>query len=318
MSLKRFTYALPAGLMGAAAALAGCSSGSSPSGNGTGFVTLSVSDAPIQDAALVCIEFARVEFKRSGASSRVVPLDPPAQINLLEYQGTNAAPLLVDEELEAGEYEWIRLGIVAERGSNAGSGAGAGDTTCLADGSYIVFDDGAVHGLFVPSGNESGLKLNRGFTLPVNGTADFVAEWDLMNTIHGPPGLDPDYMMRPTVRLMDRVETGSIAGEVSAPLATAAGCEPAVYLYDEGIVPDDIEDDGDDESADPIASARVVMHSDGRFLYEIGPLLAGTYEAAFSCDVDDLLLDEDLDYVLSADNPVTVLANQKAAANFSD
>ena len=89
------------------------------------------------------------------------------------------------------------------------------DADCTGAGSYIVLDDGGVYGLYIPSGSQSGLKFNRGFTLPANGSADFVAEWDLMKTIHAPPGLAPDYIMRPTVRLMDRASTGSIGGEVS-------------------------------------------------------------------------------------------------------
>jgi hypothetical protein len=81
------------------------------------------------------------------------------------------------------------------------------DTECVGDGSYIVTEGGAVHGLYIPSSAESGLKLNRGFTLPIGGSADFVAEFDLMKSVHAPKGLDPDYIMRPTIRLMDRTVT---------------------------------------------------------------------------------------------------------------
>jgi hypothetical protein len=137
-----------------------------------------------------------------------------------------------------------------------------------------------------------------------------------MKSVHAPEGLDPDYILRPTVRLLDRTETGSIAGEVNMTLATQAGCMPAVYLYSTGDEPDDNEDDGEMDSIDPIASSMVAMQNDGRFTYEIGPVLAGTYDVAFSCDADDPIADEVLDYVLSANNPVEVLAEQEAIANF--
>ncbi len=65
-----------------------------------------------------------------------------------------------------------------------------------------------------------------------------------MKSVHAPEGLDPDYVMRPTIRLLDRTETDGI---------------------------------------NPLASAMVEMRSDGRFLYEIGPLLTGMYDVAFSC-----------------------------------
>jgi len=303
-------------LLAAMLSVAGCSGSSSDGDPDTGFLSLAVSDAPVQDARQVCIEFTAAEFKKAGSDNQTISFDPPAKIDLLAYQGMNAAPLLIAEELEAGEYQWVRLAANAPQGGNGGTGAGMNDTDCLGEGSYIVTADGAVHGLFIPSSAESGLKLNRGFTLPVGGDADFVAEFDLMKSVHAPEGLDPDYIMRPTVRLLDRTETGSVAGEVSMALATQADCMPAVYLYNTGDEPDDNEDDAETDSIDPIASAMVVMEDDGRFLYEIGPVLAGVYDVAFSCDEDDPLANEILDYLLSADNPVEVIANGQASADF--
>ena len=210
----------------------------------------------------------------------------------------------------------MRLAANAAQGGNGGAGAGMNDAECIGDGSYLVTDGGAVHGLYIPSSAESGLQLNRGFTLPVGGNADFVGEFDLMKSVHVPEGLDPDYIMRPNIRLLDRTETGSIAGEVSTTLATQAECKPAVYLYNVGEVPDDNEDDGDMESIDPIALAMVAMQNDGLYRYEIGPIVAGMYDVAFSCDANDPVEDETLNYVLSDDNPVEVIANQQAGADF--
>lgn len=307
---------LASAMLGVMIVLVGCSGGSSGSGPGTGVVSLSVSDAPVQNLRQVCIEFAAAEFKKAGSSNQVISFDPVRKVDLLAYQGMNAAPLLTDETLEAGEYQWVRLAANAARDGNGGAGAGTNDTECVGSGSYVVTDSGAVHGLYIPSSAESGLKLNRGFTLPLGGGVDFVAEFDLMKSIHAPAGLDPDYIMRPTIRLLDRTETGSVAGEVSLALATQAECMPAVYLYAAGVVPDDNEDDGEGDSVDPIASAMVAMQNDGRYRYQIGPVLAGTYDLAFSCDADDPATDDVLEYVLSADNPVTVAANQQAEADF--
>lgn len=293
--------------------VAGCSSGSGP---GTGIVNLSVSDAAVQGTWQVCVEFSEVEFKKAGSENQVVVFDPPQKVDLLAYQGMNFAPLITDETLEAGEYQWVRLAVNAAQGDGGGAGAGMNNTECVGTGSYVVTDTGAVHGLYIPSGAESGLKLNRGFTLPVGGGVDFVAEFDLMRSVHGPQGLNPDYIMRPVVNLFDRTETGSIAGEVSMSLATQGSCMPAVYLYSAGDTPDDNEDDDVADSIDPITSAMVSMQGDGRYTYEIGPVLAGMYDVAFSCDEDDSLVDETLEYVLSADNPVEVVSNGQSIADF--
>jgi hypothetical protein len=238
------------------------------------------------------------------------------KVDLLAYQGMNAAPLMIDETLEAGDYQWVRLGVDAPQGAMGGAGAGMNDAECLGDGSYIVTDEGAVHGLYIPSSAQSGLKLNRGFTLPVGGNANFIAEFDLMKSVHAPEGLDPDYIMRPTIKLLDLAETGSIAGEVSVDLATQADCMPAVYLFNAGDTPDDNEDDGEMDSVDPIASAMVELQNDGRYLYEIGPVLVGSYDVTFSCDDDDPLVDETPGYLSSLDNPVDVIENQQSVANF--
>ncbi|MGI9235564.1 MAG: DUF4382 domain-containing protein [Woeseiaceae bacterium] len=296
--------------------LAGCSGSSSSSGSGTGIVNLAVSDAPVQNARQVCIEFSEAEFKNSSSDNQVIVFNPPAKIDLLSFQGMNAAPLLVDVTLEAGDYQWVRLAANAAKGGNGGAGAGMNDSECVGDGSYIVTNDGAVHGLYIPSSAQSGLKLNRGFTLPVGGNADFVAEFDLMKSIHAPGGLDPDYIMRPTIRLLDRTETGSIAGEVSIERATQPDCRPAVYMYAVGELPDDNEDDLATDSIDPIASSMVEMQNDGRYLYEIGPVLAGTYDLSFSCGEDDPVSDDLLEYVQSENNPVDVIAKQQSTANF--
>ena len=300
--------------MATAAMVAGCSGGSSAPG--TGVLSLSVSDAPIQSARQVCIEFSEAEFKNAGADNQVVVFDPPAKIDLLAYQGMNSAPLFVDTVLEAGSYQWIRLGVNAPVNGNGGAGAGSMDTECVGSGSYIVNDDGSVHGLYVPSGAETGLKLNRGFTLPVGGEADFVAEFDLMSSVHDPQGINPEYILRPTIRLTDRVEAGSIAGIVATDLATAEQCLPAVYLFASGDQPDDLEDDDPMDSVDPIASAMVSMQNDGSYRYEIGPVIEGTYDLAFSCDDDDPIEEDDLNYVASVNNPVTVISGQQATADF--
>ena len=302
--------------LSAIAILAGCSGGSSGGESGTGVLNLSVSDAPVQGVRQVCIEFSEAEFKKAGSDNQVITFEPAAKIDLLAYQGMNAAPLVIDETLEAGEYQWVRLAANAPQSGNGGMGAGTNDSECLGTGSYVVTDAGTVHGLYIPSAAQSGLKMNRGFTLPVGGSADFVAEFDLIKSVHAPEGLDTDYIMRPTVRLLDRTEVGSIAGDVSMSLATETDCMPAVYLYDTGETPDDNEGDELTDSIDPIASAMVSMLNDGRYVYEIGPVIAGTYDVAFSCDPDDPIADETLDYVLSQDNPVDVLVDQQAIADF--
>lgn len=268
--------------------VAGCGGSGSGSGSDeTGFLSLGVSDGPVHEAAKVCITFDSIEFKPAGGGqSFTIELDPPEKINLLDFQGANAAPILENEELPAGDYEWVRLGVDASMGGNGGAGDTGGDA-CDGDASYIVMAGGTVHNIFVPSGDQTGLKLVRGFTVPINGSIDATADWDLMRSMTAPPGLGPDVILKPTIRLVDNVEVGTLAGVVAHELAASADCEPSVYVFDDGVTPNAIAEDGEDPD-DPIATAMVHQQQNGdgttTFHYEVGFLLAGSYEAAFTCD----------------------------------
>jgi hypothetical protein len=271
-------------MVAGAVLLTGC--GGSSSGESSGMISLAVSDGPIHDADKVCISFTEIELKGSGPST-TVSLDPAEKVNLLDFQGKNAAPILMNHELPAGDYQWIRLGIDAERGSNGGAGD-TGGLGCDGEASYITMSNGSFYNLYVPSGANTGLKLVGGFTVPANGSANFTAEIDLMKSIKTPPGLDPDVVLRPTIRLVNNVDAGTLTGQVSNDLATAEGCAPSVYVFDDEVTPNAIDEGELNDPNDPVATAMVNerMISDGQveFHYTVGFLLAGDYEVAFTCD----------------------------------
>ena len=76
----------------------------------------------------------------------------------------------------------------------------------LADGtgnnSYVQMADGSVHGLLVPSGAETGLKLVSGFTVPSSGVVDYTVDFDLRKAITCPPGQAPACILKPAERLV--------------------------------------------------------------------------------------------------------------------
>jgi len=271
-----YNYFLMA-LVGTIGLISGCSDGSDPLG--TGRLSLGISDGPVHDATKVCVAFDEVEFK-SNSQTTVVTLDPPKTINLLAFQGANAAPLLISQELPAGSYQWMRLGVDAVRGTSGGADD-TGGVDCDGDESYIVMSTGT-YNLYVPSGENNGLKLVSGFTVPVNGTASFTAEFDLMKSVTAPDGLSPDVLLRPTIRLVDNVEVGTLTGTVSNGLAAPGDCEPSVFVFNEGVTPNAIEEMVDDPN-DPVATA-IVNFGEAAYEYTVGYLLAGNYNVAFTCD----------------------------------
>jgi len=88
-----------------------------------------------------------------GASERVFS---SPRLRLIPYdfvdESGDPEPRQIDLlALTAGDYSWIRLKVNAARG--------------LID-SYIDLLDDTRHSLYVPSGSQSGLKLNHGFNVP--------------------------------------------------------------------------------------------------------------------------------------------------------
>jgi hypothetical protein len=277
--------------------VAGCGGSGSGSGDKTGRISLGVSDDPVHEASKVCVAFNEVEFK-SGSDSIIEDLAD--NVNLLQFQGNNAAPLLFNYELPAGDYQWMRLGVTANPMGNGGLGNDDTTLDCQGDESYIVTPDG-VFNLYVPSGAKTGLKLVGGFTVPAGGSADFTAEFDLMKSVTAPDGLSPDVVLRPTIRLVNNVEVGTLTGEVSGDLATAivrdpatetdVACAPSVYVFGDGVMPNPIDSDtvpADPDNPDAIATAMVNEQTDGTgvmsYHYTVGFLSAGEYEVAFTCD----------------------------------
>jgi hypothetical protein len=288
--------------------LAACGGGGA--GNETGRVSLAVTDAPVDDASSVVIQFSGVAFKRAGAAAEEVQnLTPsPRQLDLLQYQGGHAALLLDGVTLPAGDYEWVRLIVDNESGVRD---------------SFIVLTSGEECELRVPSGAESGLKLNRGFTLPADGSVALTIDFDLRKSIHAPPGQQgaaeactQGYLMRPTLRIVDDANVGAISGEVDAALVTEE-CMPKVYVFSGAdIAPDDLEEaDGND--ADPLVVAGVaIQNGSTAFSYRAAFLPPGAYTVAFTCNDDDAMADDTLTFV-GAQN-VTVQANMISTADFAE
>ena len=194
--------------------LMGCSGeGGNGGGSSAGTLTLSVTDAPVDDAASVVIQFTGVELHAASGERLNFTYNPPRQIDLLALNG-GGSELLLDEEVPAGHYNWLRLQVAAENGTD----------------SFIELLDGAVHPLRIPSGDQTGLKLVRGFDVPAGGLADFTIEFDLRKSVHAPPGLGGDYILRPTLRIVNNTQVGSIAGVVAEALRSAPSCSESAAV----------------------------------------------------------------------------------------
>ena len=292
------------------ATLAACGGGTGSSTDSHGAVSLSITDAPVDTATSIVVQFSGVTFKREdGAAETVTTLTPsPRQFDLLQYQEGRAALLLDGVPLPAGRYEWIRLIV---------------DNEPNVRDSYLVRTTGEECELRVPSGAESGLKLNRGFTLPASGSVALTIDFDLRKSVRAPRGQQgmgsectQGYLLRPTLRIVDDANVGAIAGTVDSTLVTAT-CLPKIYVFQgSNAVADDIEDVVVNPDIDPVVVASVAVENGSTaYRYRAAFMPPGDYTVAFTCDDDDAELDEVLTFF--APRNVTVQTNLVANADFA-
>jgi len=276
------------------AAMPGCHDES-----GIGQLTLAVTDAPVDNATAVVVQFTGVEVKPAEGGSHTFDFDTPRQIDLLALSGHDSEVLLDGVEVPSGRYEWVRLKVdAAEDG--------------IAD-SYIDLDDGSRHELEVPSGAETGLKLHGGFGVPNGGAASFTMDFDLRKSVHEPMDAGDSFKLRPTLRIVATESAGAIAGTVDAALVPTA-CTPAVYVFaGSGVTPDDV----DGVAPDPVTTALVELNTtSGQYEYTAGFLAEGAYTVTFTCDAaqDDPAESEVLGFLLPQD--ATVVAGQTTTISF--
>jgi hypothetical protein len=301
-------------------------------GGSTGTLSVGVTDAPVDDVKKVLVQFTGVAVKPSEGDAIDIPLSGDSQtcldlldevdpvptpvgeptvrcIELKELQGTMSANLLENVVLNAGKYNWIRLDVDADLG--------------VLD-SIVELDDGSVQSLYIPSGSQTGLKLNTGFTILAGGSSNFVIDFDLRKSVNDPQGF-PDYRLIPSLRLIDLSESGSIVGTVEPSLLTAEGCTGdvntgdgfAVYVY-EGGAGTIVGEEG--SAAAPLTSTGISYNGDtAMWEYIVGFVAPGVYTVAFTCQAADdspEVSDDGTEFVESSDSPTTVVTDQSSTVDF--
>ena len=290
--------------------LAACGGNGSDTATGAGFLTLGVTDAPVDSAETVVVQFDGVEIQPAAGEPITVGYDAPRQIDLLDQQGGQRELLLDDYALAPGDYGWMRLMVSAG-----------------ADGvldSWIGID-GAQYELEIPGGDQNGLKLNTPFTVPDGGHVDFTVDFDLRKSVHEPrghtgPSGDPVYMLRPSLRLVATDQVGAISGFIDPAVFAGQTCSLprdgyAVYAFDgPAVTPDDI--DGIDP--DPVSSTGVELDANGQWSWRIAYLPRADYTIAATCqaDLDDPETDDSGTVQFTGEASVSVTAGADTVHNF--
>jgi hypothetical protein len=251
-----------------AAAMIGVTGCGGNSGGGTGQMALSVADAPIDSAQKVVVEFTGVELLSNNGSPVNINFATPKAIDLLNQSATASAQLF-NQPIPTGMYQQIRLLVVAD-----------GDPSH----SYIILSDGTMHGLQIPSGAETGLKLVTGFNVTASGVVDYTIDFDLRKSVTCPGGQAPACFLKPVERLVDNTTVGNIQGVVAI-TSIPTGCTPAVYLYSGTVTaPEDYNSTAPaTDTNQPMASKVPALDAAGDYYYQFTFLPPGSYTVAFTC-----------------------------------
>ena len=269
---------------------------------GSSGLALRITDAPVNDAdiAEVWVRFTQVIIHPADGSGDIVydVEDASDPDNVLPYREielkslvSGKTSLLGNIPLEAGDYSWIRLIIDPQN-------------------TRIVETSGGEYLMLCPSCTNSGFKLVRAFSIESTGWIDFTIDFDLRKslTLRRPnkPRSDFDYILRPTLRILDTELANSfIFGTVEDqhPGIDPDICWVYVYSGDAATVdPDDVCIDPDNvicPVADrPLLETPVQFENvSGLYTYKTGAITPGTYTVALVCELDDPELDDDLAFI---------------------
>ncbi len=227
--------------------------------DGPGRLIVYLSDSPASyDSVVVCI--SRVEVHVSGtdttSASWFVINDSRRYFDLLELMN-GASIVLGDTSLAPGHYTQIRL--------------------IIEDSCYII-DGGIKHNLAIPSGTQTGIKLIHSFDIESNLVYELLLDFDVDKSlvITG----NEEYKLKPTIRVVPFVISGSISGQVlpleanPAVVYAIAGSDTVTTTYTndegyfkllgllEGVYDVNIVSDNESYSDSTITSVQIIQSQD--------------------------------------------------------
>lgn len=173
-----------------------------------GMLKVLLTDAP---AAFDSVNITFSEIKVNLNGEWISVSEDTQSINLLDLSNGKTTEI-GSEIVPVGLYTQMRLKII--------------------DANVVVNSE--KHSMDVPSGAQSGLKLNANFEIVEGSTYETVLDFDANRSIvtTGPPNNPNGYKLKPTIRVISTAVTGSISGII----ANSQNLPIAVTIVDTGTV----------------------------------------------------------------------------------
>lgn len=195
-------------LLAATTVLGACSDDNGTNGSDVGTLTVRLTDAPGEEIESAVIWVSGVSIIGSDESVHVINTDD-ASYDLLDFQG-GASALLGSAEIPVGTYNQLRLIV---------------DSAQVTLKAPVTFTDGSsTASLKVPSGSESGLKINLDNVEIIPGETVLLVDFDVSRSFvfQGPPGGPKSAIFKPVIHATVMDVAGSISGTVT-PASALAG-----------------------------------------------------------------------------------------------
>lgn len=224
--------------------LCSCSGGSSGSGSASsgspssGSLNLSLVDKPAGSYEAVYVTIKEVQVCHAVAQcDESIDDDCECQwetvatvnktFNLLELvNGVMAG--LGQKDLESGTYNQMRLFLGSE----------PDDGTNLFDevhpfAQYLIDEWGVVHEMKVPSGFQTGIKLNHPFQIVRGLTTELILDFDVARSVIK-AGSSGKYLLKPTIKVIGTHNRAIVSGVVSSSDGPLEGAQVTAWQQDEG------------------------------------------------------------------------------------